>query len=81
VPDDVRRLKAASEHPLTVSGPNLAAQAFASGLLDECHLFVAPAVLGAGKSAFPQNVEATLDLRALDRFDNGVVHLHYAVGR
>jgi dihydrofolate reductase len=38
----VRQLKGAAESDLTVAGPDLAAEAFKAGLVDECHLFVAP---------------------------------------
>jgi len=60
-----------------VGGPGLAAQAIAAGLVDECHLFVAPVVVGGGTSALPDNVRLKLELLDERRFGNGVVHLHY----
>ncbi|HEX4862947.1 MAG TPA: dihydrofolate reductase family protein, partial [Acidimicrobiales bacterium] len=52
-PSKVRDLKAAARSDLLVGGPNLAAQAFKAGLVDECHLFIWPVVLGGGKPALP----------------------------
>src|SRR6266511_4115933 len=48
-PEAVRQMKASAERDLTVGGPDLAAQAIRAGLVDECHLFVAPIVVGGGK--------------------------------
>lgn len=75
--DSVRRLKASAERPLSVGGPGLAAHALAAGLVDECHLFLTPVLVGGGTPALPQGVR--LGLRLLDehRFASGVVHLHY----
>jgi dihydrofolate reductase len=78
-PDEVRTVKAATVGGLTIGGAELAAQAFAAGLVDECHLFVAPVSLGAGKSAFPTGSRVELELRDEHRFDNGAVYLRYAV--
>src|SRR6187399_2780505 len=36
-PDAIRTMKASAATDLTVGGANLAAQAFAAGLVDECH--------------------------------------------
>jgi len=76
--DAVRRLKAEADQDLSVGGPELAAQAIAAGLVDDYHLFVMPAVVGAGKRALP---EARLDLELVDtrRFPNGTVYLRYGV--
>jgi dihydrofolate reductase len=45
-------------------------------LVDECHLFLAPIVVGGGTRFFP---EVRLGLQLLDerRFGSGMVHLHY----
>ena len=76
-PGAVHDLKASSSRDLLVGGPNLAAQAFAAGLVDECHLFVWPVVLGGGKPAL--STDSRRDLALLDelRFGNGVVRLRY----
>jgi dihydrofolate reductase len=75
----VRGLKATSAQDLTVGGPDLAGQAFAANLIDECHLFVSPVVVGGGTPVLPRGVRLDLELRNEHRFGNGVVHLHYAV--
>lgn len=76
-PKAVQRMKVTAAQDLTVSGPTLAAQAFKAGLVDECHLFISPIMVGDGQSAFPSNVR--LELVPLDecRFRNGMVYLHY----
>ena len=76
-PDAVHNLKAAAGSDLIVGGPNLAAQAFKAGLLDECHLFIWPVVLGGGKPALPTDTRADLELLDERRFSNGVVSLRY----
>ena len=48
-----------------------------AGLLDECHFFVTPIVVGGGKPSLPNNVCLKLELLDERRFGNGVVHLHY----
>jgi dihydrofolate reductase len=77
--DAVRRLKETSTADITIGGPELAGQALALGLVDECHLFLGPIVIGAGKRALPDNVRTQLELLDECRFRNGVVHLRYRV--
>ncbi len=76
-PDGVRRLKASAGRDITVGGPELAAQAFMAGLVDECQLFLAPIVVGGGKRALPEGVRLELELLDERRFGSGVVHLRY----
>jgi Dihydrofolate reductase len=76
-PEAVRQMKASAERDLTVGGPGLAAHGFKAGLVDECHLFVAPIVVGGGKQSLPNDVRLKLELLDERRFGNGVVHLHY----
>ena len=76
-PGAVHGLKAAATSDLLVGGPNLAAQALKTGLVDECHLFIWPVVLGGGKPALPTDRRAELELLDEHRFSNGVVHLRY----
>jgi dihydrofolate reductase len=76
-PEAVRQLKAVAGRDVTVGGPNLAAQAIKAGLVDECHLFVTPIVIGGGTQFFPDDVRVELELLDERRFGNGVVHLHY----
>jgi dihydrofolate reductase len=76
-PEAVRQLKAAAGRDLTVGGPDLAAQAFEAGLVDELHLIVAPIVVGGGKQMLPDNVRLELELLDERRFGRGMVHLRY----
>ncbi|HEV8163677.1 MAG TPA: dihydrofolate reductase family protein, partial [Actinomycetota bacterium] len=76
-PEAVRELKAAADRDLLVGGPELAAQAFAAGLVDECHLFLAPIMVGGGKRSLPDHVRLQLELLDERRFGNGMVHLRY----
>ena len=55
-PESVRRMKAAAGSDLAVGGPDLAAHAFRAGLVDECHLFVVPIIVGGGKRSLPEDV-------------------------
>ena len=76
-PEAVRQMKATAERDITVGGPDLAARAFKAGLVEECHLFVAPIVVGGGKQSLPDNVRLQLELLGERRFGNGMVHLRY----
>ena len=77
--DAVGRLKRSSGADIAVGGAELAGQAIGAGLVDECHLFLCPIVVGGGKRALPDNVRAQLELLDERRFENGFVHLHYRV--
>jgi dihydrofolate reductase len=79
-PDVIRRLKETSKADLTIGGAELAGQAIAAGLVDECHLFLGPVVVGGGKRALPDNIHAQLELLDERRFRRGVVHLHHRIG-
>ena len=76
-PEAVRRLKASTGRDLTVSGPDLATHAFRAGLVDEVHLFLAPAVVGGGKRALPEGVRVGLELLDERSFGNGMVYLRH----
>ncbi len=75
----IARLKESSDRDITVGGAALAGEALAAGLVDECHLFLNPIVVGGGKRALPDNVRAQLELVAERSFRSGVVHLHYDI--
>jgi len=80
-PEAVRRMKDEIEGDISISGPNLAAQAIAAGLVDEYQMFVVPAVVGGGKRCLPEGVRIDLQLIEQRRFDNGTVYLRYrAIG-
>jgi dihydrofolate reductase len=76
-PEAVRQMKGSAERDITVGGPDLATQGFKAGLVDECHLFVAPVVVGGGIRALPNDVRVQLELLDERRFGGGFVHLHY----
>ena len=78
-PEAIKHLKTTATSDLSVGGPTLAAQALKLGLVDECHLFLSPVVVGGGNPALPDNVRLGLELLDERRFGNGVVHLHYRV--
>ena len=77
-PDAVRELKATAERDLAVGGPELAAQALRAGLVDECHLFLSPIVVGGGNRSLP-NERLKLELLDERRFGNGTVFLRYRI--
>ncbi|HET9905256.1 MAG TPA: dihydrofolate reductase family protein [Anaerolineales bacterium] len=76
-PEAIRQLKKTVQHDISIGGPELAAHAFQSGLIDECHLFLTPILVGGGKRALPDNVRLELGLLEERRFDNGMVFLRY----
>ena len=76
-PEAVRQLKASAGRDISVAGPDLAAQAIKAGLVDECHLFLTPIVVGGGKPSLPTNVRLKLDLLDVRRFGNGVIYVRY----
>jgi dihydrofolate reductase len=73
----VRRLKESSRSDISIGGAELAGQAVAEGLVDECHLLLGPVLVGGGKRALPAGVHAELELLDERRFRSGVVYLHY----
>ncbi|MGH8775429.1 MAG: dihydrofolate reductase family protein [Jiangellaceae bacterium] len=74
---EVRRMKVSADRDLTVGGPGLASHALAAGLVDECHVYVVPVVVGGGIRFLPPGLR--LDLQLLDerRFGSGVILLRY----
>src|SRR5829696_2107312 len=70
-------MKVQAERDISVGGPDLATEALKTGLVDECHLFVVPIVVGGGKRSLPNDVRLELELLDERRFEGGVVHLHY----
>ncbi len=76
-PEALLQIKERADRDITVGGPDLAAQAIAAGLVDECHLFVAPIVVGGGKPSLPDDVRLALELMDERRFGNGMVYLRY----
>jgi dihydrofolate reductase len=50
-----------------------------AGLVDECHLFIVPVLVGGGKPSPPSDTRAELELLDERRFGNGVVYLRHRV--
>lgn len=75
----VRQMKARAVSDIAVGGPDLASHAFRSGLVDECHLFLAPIVVGGGTPALPTKMRFKLELLDQRRFRNSVTYLRYRV--
>ena len=79
-PEAIKQLKKTVEHDILIGGPELAAHAFRSGLIDECHLFLTPIIVGGGKRFLPDDVRLKLELLEERRFGNGMVFLRYRAG-
>jgi dihydrofolate reductase len=73
----INRLKDSSRSDIAIGGAELAGQAIAEGLVDECQLFLGPVLVGGGKRLLPAGVHAELELLDERHFRNGVVYLHY----
>jgi dihydrofolate reductase len=80
-PAAINQLKLSSDRDISIGGAELAGQAMSAGLIDECHLFLCPIVVGRGKRALPDDVHLQLELLDEHRFRSGVVHLRYGVNR
>jgi dihydrofolate reductase len=78
-PKAVQQLKATTRQDLLIGGPALATHAFRARLVDECHLFLVPIVVGGGKRSLPDNVCLELELLEERRFGNGMVYLRYRI--
>ena len=78
-PASVRDMKASATSDLAVGGAQLAAHAFKAGLVDECHLFIRPVLVGGGKPALPSGTRANLELLDNRTVGNGVVYLGYGI--
>jgi dihydrofolate reductase len=77
----IQQMKASATRDISVGGPDLAAHAIRAGLVDECRLIVAPAVVGGGTAWLPDDVGLNLELLDERRFANGMVSLHYSIVR
>ncbi|HYI45008.1 MAG TPA: dihydrofolate reductase family protein [Actinomycetota bacterium] len=76
-PEAVRQMKEQLDKDISVSGPELAAQAIRAGLVDDYQVLLNPVIVGGGKAALPGDVRLDLELVDEHRFGNGVVFLHY----
>lgn len=75
----VRKLKRESEHDISIGGAELAGLAIEDDLVDECHLFLNPVIVGGGKPAFRAALRRNLELLETHRFGTGVIHLRYRI--
>jgi dihydrofolate reductase len=78
VVQEVASLKAQPGFDMDVGGSTLAGSLMRAGLIDECHLFVHPVILGAGTPFF-QTLDERIGLSLLETrtFGTGVVYLRY----
>ena len=80
---EIERLRTeAGEGEIAIGGATLAAEAAASGLIDEYRAMVYPVLVGGGIPFFPQR-ERRVDLELVETrdFDSGVVYVSYRVAR
>ena len=73
----VRKLKRESKHDISIGGAELAGFALEADLVNECHLFLNPVIVGGGKPAFRAGLRRNLELLETRRFGTGVIHVHY----
>ncbi|MFE4695282.1 dihydrofolate reductase family protein [Streptomyces sp. NPDC056749] len=81
--DEIERLRAEpGEGDIAIGGATLAAEAAASGLIDEYRVMVHPVLVGGGIPYFPRR-ERRVDLELVETrtFNSHVVHLRYRVAR
>ncbi|MEP7365064.1 MAG: dihydrofolate reductase family protein [Acidobacteriota bacterium] len=78
-PQAVREGKAKSSLDLAMGGPTLAADRLRTGLVDEYHMLIVPALLGRGTPVHPVNLRLRLDLLDERRFSSGWVYLRYRI--
>ncbi|MGZ3499578.1 MAG: dihydrofolate reductase family protein [Vulcanimicrobiaceae bacterium] len=75
----IRKLKRESEHDIIIGGAELAGLALEADLVDECHLFLNPVIVGGGKRAFQAALRRNLELLETRRFGTGVIHVRYRI--
>ena len=73
----IRELKRESPHDINIGGAELAGRALEADLVDECHLFLNPVIVGGGKPAFRAGLRRKLELLETRRFSTGVIHVRY----
>jgi dihydrofolate reductase len=78
-PEAIRNLKRESTHDISIGGAELAGLALEADLVDDCHLFLNPVIVGGGKPAFRAALRRNLELLETRRFGTGVIHLHYCL--
>ncbi len=77
--DAIHSLKKTAARDILIGGAELAGLAIQAGLVDECHVFVHPVIVGRGKAGLHVSTRANLELLDTNRFYTGVVHVHYRI--
>lgn len=75
----IRAFVDTADSDVIIGGADLAASAFAAGLIDEISITLSPVAIGAGKPALPTDLVLELELLKERRFDNGAVNVQYKV--
>ena len=78
-PEAIQKLKQESVHDIAIGGAELAGLALDADIVDECHLFLNPMIVGGGKPAFRPALRRHLELLDTRRFDTGVIHVRYRI--
>jgi dihydrofolate reductase len=81
--EEIERLRGEpGQGDIAIGGATLAAEAAASGLIDEYRAMAYPVLVGGGIPFFPQH-ERRVDLELVETrtFSSGVVYLRYRVAR
>jgi dihydrofolate reductase len=78
-PDAIQAVKSLSAGDVSIGGPTLAARAFAAGLVDRCHLILAPVIVGGGTAVFPKDLRVELDPVDQRGFGNGMTYLAFDI--
>jgi dihydrofolate reductase len=78
IAEEVADLQQRSGKDVAIGGSELAAEAIRSGLVDDFQLFLAPVIVGGGKSFFPP-VDQRVDLSLVETrtFSSRVVYIRY----
>jgi dihydrofolate reductase len=77
--DAIRKLKRESQHDINIGGAELAGLALEADLVDECHVFLNPVIVGGGKPAFRPALRRNFELLETRPFSTGVIHLRYRI--
>ena len=76
-PQEIRQLKSALNHDISVGGPELAGEMIRAKLVDEIHLFIVPVIKGGGVPVLPKDRNIKLELLEERRFGAGWIYLRY----
>jgi len=76
-PETIWKLQSESAYDICIGGPELAGLALEAGLVDECHVFLNPVIVGGGKPAFCDALRRNLELLETRRFETGVIYARY----